>query len=527
MNHRRDFLRKASAASLMAAGLGACGRGRATLTGTWKVTIGRLPDGRDLDAFYVLEEKDGQLSGTTTHYGFHHRLRDARLDGPRFSFEDPAFQLPARVEGRLDGERLVLTANYGDTAPYSQVLDSSILKVPSAPKNVRYDFVGVRVPAGSQQIAKALPLPPLRDLPYNGLAPTPPMVWGAWYGYTIAVSDPMVREIAEALVSSGLRDAGFDVLNMEVGWTGQRDSKGNLTANPKFPDMKALADFVHSRGLKLGICTSPGALDCTGFLGSHGYEEQDARTWADWGIDYIKHDHCAATALYSEDQHRALYQKMGEALQNCGRPIVYSLCQYGMADVPTWGAKAGGNLWRVRGDIFDTWESISDMGFRLPDHSAHAGPGRWNDYDYLMVGQGLMSDDEYRTQMTQWCMLASPLITSVDPRNLTALEKQILLNKELIAVDQDARGIAGRRVWSSGDQEIWARPVTGGHAVALYNLGEQAATMRLDLDELSLPKVRRARDLWAHEDVKLANGTLAVEVPRHASVALRIESEEA
>jgi alpha-galactosidase len=519
MNARRRFLRNASAISLVAAGFGGCGRS-GTLTGTWKATIGRLPDGRTLDAFYVLRDENGRLTGHAVHYGWPFALENARLEGRRFAFDELS-----SVEGRLEGDRLVFTANYGDDAPYSQVLDPTLLKVPSEERNVRYRFTAVRVPPGSEEIGQALPLPALRDLPYNGLAPTPPMVWGAWYGYTIGITDPMVREVADALVASGLRDAGFDVLNLEVGWTGQRDANGNLTANPKFPDIKATIDYVHSKGLKAGICTGPGPIDCTGFISSHGHEEQDARTWARWGIDYIKHDLCSAMALYRPEQHRALYQKMGEALQKCGRPIIYSLCQYGEADVATWGAKVGGNLWRVAGDIFDTWQSVSRIGFRLPDLAPYAGPGRWNDYDYLMVGQGLLSDDEYRTQMTQWCMLASPLITSVDPRNLKALEKQILLNKPLIAVNQDARGVQARRVAGRGDTEIWMRPVTGGHAVALYNLGESEATMQLDLAKLGLPQVPRALDLWAHENVKLGRGVLDVRLPRHGSAAFRLETE--
>ena len=490
-----------------------------SIDGTWEVIIGRLADGRDLKAYFVLRQEQGRLTGKAVHYGMDFQLRDGRIEGDAFSFEDLA-----SVEGRLEGDRLIFTANYEDDAPYSQVLDNTVLKVPSLPTGRRREFVARRVPSGTEAAPPRIELPLLHKLPSNGLVPTPPMVWGAWYGFTIGITDPMIREMADALASSGLRDAGFNVLNMEVGWTGQRDARGRLSANPKFPDMKGLADYVHSRGLKLGICTSPGPVDCTGYIGSHGHEEQDAKTFAEWGIDYIKHDLCSANAIYDPREHQRLYQKMGAALQASGRPIVYSLCQYGEAQVWRWGADVGGNLWRVSSDVYDTWESIHYIGFELGDLAGFARPGHWNDFDYLMVGQGNLSDDEYRTQMTQWCMHASPLITSVDPRRLTQLEKSILLNKELIAVDQDARGVAGRRVARHGSTQIWLRPVSGGYVAALYNLGESPATLTLEPAKLGIANAAHVRDLWAHRDVALTSGQLSVRLPRHGSAAFRIST---
>jgi alpha-galactosidase len=488
------------------------------LSGTWEFTIGRLADGRDLNGYFVLEAQGGRLSGHAVHYGMRFDIRKATLDGERFSFDDAL----ASVAGQIENDRLVFTANYGDDAPYSQILDSSIMHVPSAPRGVRDRFIARRVPAGTGAAPPPIALPAVRDLPHNRLAQTPPMVWGAWYSLTIAITDPLIREMADALVSSGLRDAGFNVLNMEVGWTGTRDASGRLRSNHKFPDMKSLAQYVHSRGLKLGICTSPGPVDCTGYLGSHGHEERDARTFAEWGIDYIKHDMCSANATYRPADERSLYQKMGAALQASGRPIVYSLCQYGSADVWTWGARAGGNLWRVSSDIFDTWESVREIGFDTPDLSAYAGPGRWNDYDYLMLGLGTLTEDEYRTQMTHWCMLASPLITSVDPRKLTQFEKSVLLNRELIAVDQDVKGKPGSCVARSGSTQIWKRTLSDGYAVALYNLGELPATLQLDANALGLSAITHARDLWTHRDVALANGRLNVRVPRHGAAIYRL-----
>jgi alpha-galactosidase len=516
MTDRRTFLKGTTALTIAGASLG-LPAAIAGIDGTWEVTIGKLADGRNLNAYFVIRQQGRRLTGNAIHYGMDFALRNGKIEGNRFTFEDLA-----TVEGRFENDQLVFTANYGDDAPYSQVLDNSYIMVPSVPRGVRDKFVARRVPPGTEAPPPRIELPATRKLPSNGLVPTPPMVWGAWYGFTIAITDPLIREMADALIKSGLRDAGFNVLNMEVGWTGQRDASGRLTANPKFPDIKGLADYVHSRGFKLGICTSPGPIDCTGYIGSHGHEEQDAKTFAEWGIDYIKHDMCSANAMYKPEEEQRLYQKMGAALQASGRPIVYSLCQYGEAEVWRWGADTGGNLWRVSSDVYDTWESVSYIGFGLGDLAGFARPGHWNDFDYLMVGLGNLTDDEYRTQMTQWCMHASPLITSVDPRQLSPLEKEILLNKELIAVDQDARGIAGRRVARRGKTEIWTRPVAGGHAVALYNLGDAPATVTLEPAKLGIASAVNVRDLWKHEDVSLDRGRLNVRLPRHGSAVFRI-----
>jgi alpha-galactosidase len=516
---RRSFLKAASLLSLAGAtaALPAGEPGADPIDGTWEVTIGKLADGRDLNAYFVLKRAGKKLTGRGVHYGMEFDIYRATIDGDRFRFEDLAL-----VEGRVAGDQLIFTANYEDDAPYSQVLDNSVMQVPSVPTGRRREFTARRVPASAALPPARIELPTVRDLPGNGLAPTPPMVWGAWYSLTIAITDPLIREMADALVSSGLRDAGYNVLNMEVGWTGVRDARGRLTANPKFPDIKGLADYVHARGLKLGICTSPGPYDCTGYLGSHGHEEQDARTFAEWGIDYIKHDMCSANATYKPADERQLYQKMGSALQASGRPIVYSLCQYGVGEIWKWGAQAGGNLWRVSSDIFDTWESVRYIGFETGDLSSYAGPGRWNDYDYLMVGLGHLTDDEYRTQMTQWCMVASPLITSIDPRRLSPLEKEILLNRELIAVNQDRKGLAGRCVHRRGKTQVWTRPLGDGHAVALYNLGESPATVTADLKKLGLPVASQARDLWTHSDVGIPDGKLSKRLPPHGSAIYRV-----
>ena len=233
----------------------------------------------------------------------------------------------------------------------------------------------------------------------------------------------MVREIADAMVKSGMKRAGYIYVNIDDTWEGaHRDAQGNITTNNKFPDMKALADYVHSKGLKLGIYSSPGPKTCAGYEGSYQHEEQDAKTFAAWGIDYLKYDWCSASQVYDNTQATmaAAYAKMGLGLLNSGRKIVYSLCQYGNLDVGEWGEKVGGNLWRTTGDISDRWASMERHRLRTSSPAArkYAGPGHWNDPDMLEIGNGGMTDDEYKTHMSLWCILASPLLAGNDIRDM-------------------------------------------------------------------------------------------------------------
>jgi len=266
--------------------------------------------------------------------------------------------------------------------------------------------------------------------------------------------------------------------------------------------MKALVDYVHSKGMKFGIYSTPGPRTCAEYPGSYGHEEQDAKTYAAWGIDYLKYDWCGARIIYSNDSEQALYQKMGDALLQSGRPIVYSLCQYGVGDVEMWGAKVGGNLWRTTGDISDSWTSMVANIEKQAHTAPYAGPGRWNDPDMLEIGNGKMTDEEYRTHMSLWALAAAPLIAGNDVRNMTPAIKEILMNREVIAVDQDALGKQASPV-KSGDLEMWLKPLADGSvAVGLVNMGasEHAATIKAS--DLGLgPRVRSARDLWAHASV--------------------------
>src|SRR6185437_3627210 len=306
------------------------------------------------------------------------------------------------------------------------------------------------------------PLPALHDVPDNGLARTPPMGWNSWNHFSHRIDDKTVREIADAMASNGMKDAGYIYVNIDDTWQGERDASGRIHANTKFPDMKALADYVHSKGLKIGIYSSPGPTTCAAYTGSFGHETDDANTYAEWGFDYLKYDWCSASAIYKDTDMQRLYQVMGDALQATHRPIVFSLCQYGREDVWNWGAKVGGNSWRTTGDISDNWKSMSKIGFSQLKIAPYATVGHWNDPDMLEIGNGGMSDNEYKTHMTMWSMLRSPLLAGNDVRDMSAETKSILLNKDVIAIDQDRAGKPAKLAKTEGETEIWTRPLAGG-----------------------------------------------------------------
>jgi alpha-galactosidase len=324
-----------------------------------------------------------------------------------------------------------------------------------------------------------------------------------------------------------MRDAGYIYVNIDDTWeSAGRDAAGNITTNNKFPDMKALSAYIHSKGLKLGIYSSPGPRTCAGYLGSYQHEEQDAKTFAAWGIDYLKYDWCAASQVYDNTQATmaAAYHKMGLALLNSGRTIVYSLCQYGNLDVGEWGEKVGGNLWRTTGDISDRWASMDNIGFKLqPGREKFAGPGHWNDPDMLEVGNGGMTDTEYQTHMSLWCMLASPLLAGNDIRDMKPSIAAILMNKEVIAIDQDKLGKQGVRVAQEGTVEVWAKPLAdGGHSVALFNRGDAAAKVTAKWSDIGVKGSHKVRDLWKHADLGKVADQYSAEVPSHGVVMIKI-----
>lgn len=367
------------------------------------------------------------------------------------------------------------------------------------------------------------PLPSLHKLPDNGLARTPPMGWSSWNHFADKIDDKTIRGIADAMVSSGLRDAGYRYINIDDGWQGERDAKGELHANARFPDMKALADYVHARGLKLGIYSSPGPKTCAGYTGSYGHVAQDAKTFAAWGIDYIKYDLCSGEGIFrTAGEVKAAYQEMGEALQASGRDIVFSLCQYGRDNVGRWGRDVGGNLWRTSGDIEDNYASMAKIGFSTGGEADDAQPGGWNDLDMLEVGNGGMSADEYRTHLSLWAMQAAPLILGNDLRDMTAETRALLTNAGVIAVDQDSLGKAGHRAQVDGSTEIWTRPLAkGGEAIAYFNRSDRPASVKLAAPAGS--KGSAAMDLWAGKAVRFGGDVV---IPAHGVILLRVGGDQ-
>ncbi len=363
------------------------------------------------------------------------------------------------------------------------------------------------------------------------LALTPPMGWNSWNHFGCNVSEQLIRDTADALATSGLRDAGYKFLVIDDCWHGERDGHGDIQADAKrFPSgIKALADYVHSKGLKFGIYSDAGMKTCAGRPGSRGYEFQDAAQYAKWGVDYLKYDWCST----STQNAQASYAVMREALNHTGRPIVFSMCEWGTAKPWMWAGEGTGNLWRTTGDITDKWDGkhgyslgmMTIVDLNEPLYS-YAGPGHWNDPDMLEVGNGGMTADEYRAHFSLWAMMAAPLIAGNDVAHMSADTRSILMNKDVIAVDQDAMGHAGRRVRKQGDVEVWSRELSNGdRAVLLLNRGAAAAPVRFSLAEVGLPEslTMHAHDLWSGKDVSTVQGSYtAAAVPSHGVVMLRL-----
>jgi alpha-galactosidase len=365
------------------------------------------------------------------------------------------------------------------------------------------------------------------------LAATPPMGWNSWNHFAEKVTDADVRAAADAIVATGMRDAGYVYVNVDDTWEGQRDAAGHIHTNGKFPDMKALADYVHSKGLKFGIYSSPGPKTCAGYEGSYGHEEQDASTYAAWGVDFLKYDLCGLRTimdLYDPRQDprkasvimRDAYAKMHQALVKTGRPIVYSICQYGVDAVWEWGADVGGNLWRTTDDISDSFRSMALIGFSQAGLEKYAGPGHWNDPDMLEIGNGGMSADEYRTQMSLWAILAAPLLAGNDLSKMDETTKSILMNKEVIAVDQDSLGQQGFRL---GPLQTWVRPLSGGaRALAIFNFvtDDVPQPVTVSFKDLGFTGPVHARDLWTHKDLGLLRDSVTVTPSKGGVVMLRV-----
>ena len=372
------------------------------------------------------------------------------------------------------------------------------------------------------------------------VAQTPAMGWNSWNYFAERVDDKGVRAAADQIVATGMKDAGYVYVNIDDTWEGPRDAQGNITTNAKFPDMKALADYVHSKGLKIGIYSGPGNKTCAGYPASLGHEQQDADTYASWGFDYLKYDLCSfipdTMQKQAPNDHAeqmrimiAAYQKMSDALRKAtaktGRPIYFSLCQYGWDSPWEWAPALGGNSWRTTGDIEARWQSIYDILSQQSGLESYAGPGHWNDPDMLEVGNGNLSLAENRTHFSMWAMLAAPLLAGNDLTKMKPEILSILTNKDVIAIDQDSLGHQARHAYSDGEVEVWTRELKGGAmAIAVINVGsDRYAThpFHLNLARLGLAATQTGKDLWTGKETTLTQH-MPLELPSHDILLVRI-----
>lgn len=378
---------------------------------------------------------------------------------------------------------------------------------------------------------------------FPGLAETPPMGWNSWNTFATDINEELVKDIADKFVELGLKDAGYEYIVLDDGWTTrERDAEGKLVPDPKkFPNgMKALIDYVHAKGLKFGLYNCAGTKTCAGYPGSRGHQYQDARQYAEWGVDYLKYDWCNV----GETNAKAAYTTMRDALYAAGRPIVFSICEWGDNKPWTW-AEDIGHMWRVTGDIVNCWDcevghgSWSSWGLwkiiNLRGNIRKAtGSGHWNDYDMMEVGNGF-TDSENRTHYAMWCMLASPLIMGNDLRSTSPETIKTLINKEVVAVNQDKLGIQGLRFSNEGDFEIWVKPLADGEwAMTFVNMTEESKSIDFDWERHEIGddvngrsldvknETFKIRDLYNHKDLGKTNKNLKATIGSHDVLMLRL-----
>lgn len=378
------------------------------------------------------------------------------------------------------------------------------------------------------------------------LAKTPPMGWNSWNTFACDINETLIKLMADAMVSSGMRDAGYVYINIDDCWHGERDALGFIHEDKtRFPSgMKALADYIHSKGLKIGIYSDAGTQTCGGRPGSRGHEYQDAITYAQWGIDYLKYDWCNTDGLKADEA----YKTMRDALYSAGRPIVFSICEWGDNKPWTWATPVG-HLWRTTGDItncwyceqgFGTWVKLGVLNIldKQNDLRKYAGPGHWNDPDMLEVGNGL-SASENRAHFSLWCMLAAPLIAGNDPRTMTPETKDILTNKDAIAIDQDVLGIQCFKLLDEGEFEVYAKPLDKGDlAICFLNRSQTAHKIDFDWKKYSFTdglcglvydfngKSFKLYDCWKHKDSGTTGTGFMAELPAHDAILLRLSPQK-
>ena len=379
------------------------------------------------------------------------------------------------------------------------------------------------------------------DSAYCALAQTPPMGWNSWNKFGCNVSEKLIMDMADKIVETGMKDAGYEYVVIDDCWQVDRDSLGFIQADPdRFPHgMKYLADYVHSKGLKFGLYSCAGSYTCQGRPGSRGHQFQDALMYAKWGVDYLKYDWCS-----DEGQNaQAAYATMSDAIKESGRPMILSICEWGEHEPWKWG-KGIGHMWRVTADIRDCYQCLFDWGGvgvlnvidKMADLYPYAGPGHWNDAELLEVGNGGMTKDEYITHFSMWCMLAAPLMAGNDLTKMDKDTHEILTNKEVIAVDQDPMGEQGRRFMDMGEKEIWAKPLKNGElAVCFLNRTEtpwkldynwRAQTIYFANEVNIYQNEYNIRDLWKHKDIGTTAQHTKATIPGHGVLMVRLSKKK-
>ncbi len=366
---------------------------------------------------------------------------------------------------------------------------------------------------------------------------TPALGWNSWNAFGLSVNDTRVRVAAKQMADK-LSAHGWTYINIDDGWEApQRAADGSIVSNGKFPDMKGLTDYVHSLGLRMGIYSSPGPRTCGGYLGSYQHEDQDAQTYANWGIDYLKYDWCSygeiAPASPSLDEYKKPYQVMRASLDKVHRDILFSFCQYGMGDSWNWAAEVGGNSWRTTGDIEDTWASMSQIGFGQDKAAPHAQPGHFNDPDMLVVGKvgwgdsqhnSRLTPDEQYTHISLWALLSSPLLIGCDMGKLDRFTLNLLTNDGVLAISQDALGREARQVRKTDNIQIWVKELeNGGKAIGIFNTSDQYQTESLDIKDELFNGHLKTFDVWTMHSIIPSAGKFNFKIPPHGVKLIRVQ----
>ena len=391
----------------------------------------------------------------------------------------------------------------------------------------------------------------LKIISGDQLALTPSMGWNHWYAHYDRITDKMMREAADVMISSGMADVGYQYINIDDCWMNApknndpkrvgplRDEKGNILPNCYFPDMKGLTDYIHAKGLKAGIYTSPGTLTCGGFTGAYQHEAQDAKQFANWGFDFLKYDWCSYGKIAGKDKSLEAYQKpyrqMGKILKTLDRDIVFNLCQYGMGDVWKWGGEVDAHSWRTSGDLGFELDHIFDVALKNSEHRQYSKPGQWNDPDYIQIGwigkankMGIpeltpMPAEMQYAYMSLWCLMASPLIYSGDMSKLDEFTLNVLCNPEVIAVNQDQLGECGLVIKKNNDCFLMVKNlVDGSKSVGLFNRGKVAADVSIEWSELNLAGKQSVRDLWRQKELGTYDQNFSALVPARGVVMIKI-----